>query len=53
MSMRLKTSRNLCIFFACTNFFFLFLNNSLTNGIIGIIMMASAFWLDIYVQKGL
>jgi len=28
-------------------------NNSLTNGIIGVIMLASAFWIDTHVQKGL
>ena len=53
IQMKLRTSRDLCILFTFTNFFFCFVNNSLTNGIIGVIMLASAFWIDTHVQKGL
>ena len=49
--MNVKTSKTLCGFFAATNFFFLFWNNSLTNGIIGAIMLASWLILDTAIKE--
>ena len=50
--MDFRTSRDFCIFFAFTNLFFLFWNNSLLNGIICVTMVASALLMDSQIKKG-
>jgi len=46
--MNLKLSKHLCVFFACTNMMFLMVLQSPLNGVIGLLMILSAFFLDYY-----
>jgi VanZ family protein len=48
---KIKTSKNLCIFFAFTNFLFYFLNNSLTNGIISVMMLMCVVLFTMYDEE--
>tara|TARA_R100001244_G_scaffold110287_1_gene81555 strand:+ start:378 stop:545 length:168 start_codon:yes stop_codon:yes gene_type:complete len=49
--MSLELQKNLCLFFCVTNFFFFFLNNSLINLTIGVIMGAVAVALNSFGEK--